>query len=96
MGFPLNTKVLTINGWKTIQDIEIGEKLISTKKEESILLKKESLIEPLYHIELSNGDIINCSKTQLLPVNTQGGFSYWNKELQKKCKNTKGFKLFLC
>lgn len=94
MGFPLNTKILTINGWKDIQDIEIGEKLISTNGEESILLEKEHIQESLIFIEISNGTIINCSKNQLLPVNVQGGFSYWNKELQKKCKNTKGFRLF--
>ena len=94
MGFPLNTKVLTVNGWKNIQDVEVGDKLVSTKGEESLVLEKTIDSKPMYEIEISTGTIIKCSEDQLLPVNIQGGFPYWNKNLQKKCKNIKGFKLF--
>ena len=87
MGFPLNTKVLTVNGWKNIQDVEVGDKLVSTKGEESLVLEKTIDSKPMYEIEISTGTIIKCSEDQLLPVNIQGGFPYWNKNLQKKCKN---------
>lgn len=83
MGFPLNTKVLTINGWKNIQNIKVGDKLISVDNKETEVIKTFSTMETVYEITVTNKNTFHIGENQFLKVFKNNG-AHWNKILKKR------------
>lgn len=58
-GLPLDTEILTTNGWSTIGDLKVGDKVFDKNgKETSIVHKSEIHTNPCYKITFDNGDSI--------------------------------------
>lgn len=58
-GLPLDTEILTINGWSTIGDLRVGDKVFDKNgKETTIVHKSEIHTNPCYKITFDNGDSI--------------------------------------
>ena len=58
-GLPLDTEILTINGWSTIGDLRVGDKIFDKNgKETTIVHKSEIHTNPCYKIIFDNGDSI--------------------------------------
>lgn len=68
---PLYSKVLTPNGWSTIKDIQIGDKVINSKGEYSTVVNKSVIsIEPVYEITTSDGRKTKAATNHLFYTRT--------------------------
>lgn len=72
---PINTNILTPNGWKKIKDIHIND-IIFNKNGEHIKVINESQIqeEQIYEITFIDNIQFKCSKDHLLYITTYGSF----------------------
>lgn len=58
-GLPLDTKIPTIHGWKTMGDLQVGDKVFDMEgKACSVIHKSEIHNNPCYEIKFTNGDSI--------------------------------------
>jgi intein/homing endonuclease len=63
------TKVITNNGKKCIQDVEVGDKLLSNMGYNKVITIFPKVKKKMYRITTEGGHEIVCSEDHLFPTN---------------------------
>lgn len=68
---PISEPILTIDGWKPIGEIKVGDKITgSDGQEQYVLGVYPQGIRPIYKVEFTDNTFVNCDEEHLWSVNT--------------------------
>jgi replicative DNA helicase len=68
---PISEPILTPNGWNTMKEIKVGDKVIgSDGKSQYVLGVYPQGNRPIYKVEFTDGTYVNCDEEHLWSVNT--------------------------